>query len=394
MLSKSFRTPRKSLLGFFPSRSNLLNRHAVLDQQQLSALVKRERMRMLRRGIGFCLLLFQRPEPVEFHALEKLLIEFRDRLRITDDLGVLEHQLVVVLPDTDREGGKLVANDLLLIARRLSLDLDCELVCDESDDESNNDGSFAHRPHFETSVQDATLVGRDPESPQAVVAVLPKLERRLAKPLAVRSGSKALFVQPVSRWKRSVDILGASVGLVVLSPVIALASVAILRESEGSVFFRQLREGKDGKPFWIYKFRTMQDGAESLKESLRPLSEQDGPAFKMSDDPRVTPVGRFLRRTCIDELPQLLNVLRGEMSLVGPRPLPVDESQACEPWQRQRLEVLPGLTCTWQVSGGRSIPFQDWMRMDLSYLRHQSLLYDLSLILRTALVALRMRGSV
>ena len=114
----------------------------------------------------------------------------------------------------------------------------------------------------------------------------------------------------------------------------------------------------------------------------------------MSADPRVTRVGRFLRKSCVDELPQLLNVLRGDMSLVGPRPLPVHESTACRVWQRRRLDVLPGLTCIWQVYGGRETPFEEWMRMDLRYIRQRSFWFDLKLIFRTALLALMQRGSV
>jgi lipopolysaccharide/colanic/teichoic acid biosynthesis glycosyltransferase len=138
----------------------------------------------------------------------------------------------------------------------------------------------------------------------------------------------------------------------------------------------------------------MEEGAERRQLQLRAKSEQDGPAFKLAADPRVTRVGRYLRRTCVDELPQLINVLRGEMSLVGPRPLPVNESLQCEIWQRRRLEVLPGLTCIWQLRGGREVKFADWMRMDLQYVAHRSPWFDLQLIVRTIAVALLHRGSV
>ena len=134
--------------------------------------------------------------------------------------------------------------------------------------------------------------------------------------------------------------------------------------------------------------------AEARQAELRELSEQDGPAFKLKNDPRVTTCGKYLRKTCIDELPQLFNVLIGQMSLVGPRPLPVHESTACTVWQRKRLEVLPGITCIWQVHGGRETKFEEWMRMDMEYLRRRSFSYDLQLIFETALVALLHRGSV
>jgi len=173
--------------------------------------------------------------------------------------------------------------------------------------------------------------------------------------------------------------------------VLLTAAVAVRLTSPGPIFFFQPREGLGGRAFTMWKFRTMIVNAEALKSQLD--NEQDGPAFKMQRDPRVTRVGWFLRNTSIDELPQLINVLRGEMSLVGPRPLPIAESQACESWQRRRLDVTPGLTCFWQASGKRSeIPFQQWMRMDLRYAQRRSPVRDLLLIAQTAAkVVLRWR---
>ena len=208
--------------------------------------------------------------------------------------------------------------------------------------------------------------------------------------------TKHRFV-PVTRtpwWKRGIDILGASAGLTLLSPVLVAAAVSIRCSSKGPVFFLQEREGKDGKQFGILKFRTMVVNAEELQNGLRDKSEQDGPAFKLTDDPRVTKVGKYLRKSCIDELPQLWNVLKGDMSLVGPRPLPLQESLACTAWQRTRLTVLPGLTCTWQAYGGRDVKFAQWMQMDLDYINRRSFFFDLRLIFDTACIALMHRGSV
>jgi lipopolysaccharide/colanic/teichoic acid biosynthesis glycosyltransferase len=194
-------------------------------------------------------------------------------------------------------------------------------------------------------------------------------------------------------WKRAVDVAGAAVGLAVLSPVLVASAVAIKLSSPGPVIFRQKRAGLGGRPFTIFKFRTMCADAEAKKKALRAISEQDGPAFKLAHDPRITKVGHFLRKTSIDELPQLLNVLKGDMSLVGPRPLPVDEQEGCERWQRRRVDVTPGLTCIWQVKGRSRVTFAEWVRMDVAYMRRRTVFHDLSILLRTIPAVLFRRGA-
>jgi len=162
--------------------------------------------------------------------------------------------------------------------------------------------------------------------------------------------------------------------------------------SPGPIFFTQLREGRGGRRFRMFKLRSMCADAHKSQAQLRAFSVQDGPAFKMWHDPRTTRIGRIIRRTSLDELPQLWNVLIGDMSLVGPRPLPVEESLQCKPWQRRRLAVLPGLTCVWQVRGRSTVTFEDWMRMDLEYLRDRSFSYDMRLMLSTIPTLVLRRG--
>jgi lipopolysaccharide/colanic/teichoic acid biosynthesis glycosyltransferase len=163
------------------------------------------------------------------------------------------------------------------------------------------------------------------------------------------------------------------------------AALLIRLSSPGPVLFRQQRAGLNGQPFTMLKFRTMVTNAEQLKQELAALNEMSGPVFKVTNDPRITPIGRFLRKWSIDELPQLLNVLRGEMSLVGPRPLPVDEVRRFDdPAHRRRLSVKPGLTCLWQVSGRNDVKdFKEWVRLDLEYIDNWSLWLDLKILLRT-----------
>ncbi|MDB5294137.1 MAG: Undecaprenyl-phosphate galactosephosphotransferase [Phycisphaerales bacterium] len=202
-----------------------------------------------------------------------------------------------------------------------------------------------------------------------------------------------LLVRPTPAWKRALDVTVAAGAIVVLSPFMLAAAAAIKLTSPGPVVFTQRRAGLGGRPFTIYKFRTMRPDAEAQKAALRRLSEQDGPAFKMAKDPRVTRIGALLRKTSLDELPQLFNVLKGDMSLVGPRPLPLDEQGAAETWQQRRLDVAPGLTCIWQIEGRSSVTFAEWVRMDVAYMRRRTVLHDLAILLKTVPAVLLRRGA-
>jgi exopolysaccharide biosynthesis polyprenyl glycosylphosphotransferase len=193
--------------------------------------------------------------------------------------------------------------------------------------------------------------------------------------------------------KRAADIVAAALGIALLSPVFLVIATAIKLDSRGPVFFRQARVGKDGREFSFYKFRSMVEDAEALKESLMHLNELEGPVFKISEDPRVTRVGTFLRRTSLDELPQLINVLKGDMSLVGPRPPLPCEVEKYEGWQREKLSVLPGITCLWQISGRNHIGFTEWMRLDIEYIRRQSFGLDVKILARTLPAVLSRKGA-
>ncbi len=187
--------------------------------------------------------------------------------------------------------------------------------------------------------------------------------------------------------KRAMDVVGAAAGLIVLAPLFAAVAVAIKATSPGPVFFRQTRIGKAQQPFRIYKFRTMVADAEARKHELAHLNDHhdlgDARMFKIADDPRVTPIGKLLRRTSIDELPQLINVLRGHMSLVGPRPLIIDEHQHVAAWGLKRLDLTPGLTGLWQVCGRSEVPFSQMLVLDYLYVTNWSLWGDIKLVFRT-----------
>jgi exopolysaccharide biosynthesis polyprenyl glycosylphosphotransferase len=186
--------------------------------------------------------------------------------------------------------------------------------------------------------------------------------------------------------KRIIDILGSFFGLIILSPIMLIAAMAIKVESKGPIIFTQDRVGLNGEIFKIYKFRSMVVNAEKTLKYLKDKNEMSGPVFKIKDDPRVTKVGKFIRKTSIDELPQLFNVLKGDMSLVGPRPnLPKEVMQYTE-FQKQKLLAKPGLTCYWQVMGRNTIDFEDWIKLDIKYIQERSLWVDIKLIFKTFFV--------
>lgn len=184
--------------------------------------------------------------------------------------------------------------------------------------------------------------------------------------------------------KRLIDIVGSLCGIILLSPLFLIVAVLIkLEDPKGKVFFAQERNGRYPKTFKMYKFRSMVHNAEDLLKDLMDRNEQTGPVFKINDDPRITKVGKFIRRTSIDELPQLFNVLKGDMSLVGPRPPIPHEVDQYNSYQMQRLAVKPGLTCIWQVSGRNNIGFDEWVEMDIEYIKTRNLWLDIKLIFKT-----------
>jgi exopolysaccharide biosynthesis polyprenyl glycosylphosphotransferase len=205
--------------------------------------------------------------------------------------------------------------------------------------------------------------------------------------------SPTLTRQSVLAAKRMLDVVGASILLVATLPVFFAIGLLVRLASPGPAIFRQERTGFHGRRFWMYKFRTMVKEAERMRDQVAHLNEMSGPVFKAAADPRLTAIGGVLRKRSLDELPQLFNVLKGDMSLVGPRPLPVYEASRIKGAQRRRLAMRPGITGLWQVSGRNAVDFDGWMQMDLFYVDHWSLALDLKILLRTIPVVLRGEGA-
>jgi exopolysaccharide biosynthesis polyprenyl glycosylphosphotransferase len=224
----------------------------------------------------------------------------------------------------------------------------------------------------------------------------------IARPVFDIFGAQPMLVfrsTPDRCWslliKRALDSLAALLGLIVLAPFMMMVAIAIKITSPGPVIFSQMRAGKHGKPFKMFKFRSMFSDAEQRRKELEAYNQMSGPVFKISNDPRITPIGRWLRKYSIDELPQLINVLIGQMSLVGPRPLPVYEvEQFPEPAQRRRLSVKPGITCLWQISGRNEVrDFETWVKLDLDYIDNWSIWLDLRILVGTLPVVLLAYGA-
>lgn len=225
----------------------------------------------------------------------------------------------------------------------------------------------------------STPPGRNARDTEGNLSVAEKGSRRPAWALAVK------------RW---VDVAVSIVGLIATSPLMCVIALTVKLFSKGPVFFSQQRCGLGGKPFRVLKFRSMVVGADGMRQDIEHLNEMTGPVFKVSRDPRVTSLGRMLRRFSLDELPQLWNVLRGDMSLVGPRPLPTEEAAACTAEQKRREEMRPGLICLWQVRGRSDIrSFEEWMRSDIEYVDNWSLWLDFKILLAAVPAVLLGRGA-
>src|SRR5262245_1659227 len=330
----------------------------LLPASELRAVVTRERNRSERSLLAFSLVIFTVGDEPARRSAVSLATILRERLRSTDEVGWLDAtRIAAVLPYTPAEEAAGVLRSIELELARAGLTLPSRI--------ETYPAVALERPARRSERDD----GPPPASPgggNGNVVARPK-ERT---DHAAREGVAALgptlvelVVQPLPVWKRAMDVLGASIALLLLWPLFLVAAIAIKLDSRGPIFFRQPRVGAGGRLFGFYKLRTMHVGSDELKSELREHNEQSGPVFKMRADPRITRVGRFLRRSSIDELPQFWNVLKGDMSLVGPRPPTPDEVTEYEPWQLRRLLLTPGITCFWQVSGRSEIGFVDWVRL-------------------------------
>lgn len=391
----------RNLRNWIPSGATDLPNVASIDE--FERVFQRERALAERGARHFSLVVFE-PARDEARAVLRLTRAINKRLRESDVLGRLDAvRFAVILSATDARGAWVFADRVLEDLSREYLPADVRVYSD-LDGELASEANDARR--------DAAATAADHVLPEAMVAELTRLVSDARNALAgVPDGSvndlalvrddvgrdvhdlEDLFLEPTPPLKRALDVIGSILLLVLLSPLLAGIGLLVRLSSPGPILFRQQRAGIGGRPFTFYKFRSMYVDAEARRDELAGRNEADGPVFKIKNDPRVTPVGRVLRRFSLDELPQLWNVLVGDMSLVGPRPPTLDEVPAYARWHRRRLQIKGGLTCHWQVSGRSDVSFEEWMRMDARYSREAHIGTDLGLIAKTAKAVISGKGA-
>ncbi len=412
--------PKNRVLGWIGRPPRL---PGVLTSAELEREFDRERARVDRNDHCFSVVVFLLGDPSST-AVRRLAKILKDRCRIEDVVGRFDtERLCALLPETDSEGAWILAEDVARLMAESSVHVDCLVHTypdpaarrrssarslagrdrngDPSDDVNGDDlrsrsvggrasaGSITPENHVNG--------GAPPNSAAAVEQSVAGEDSREARRHAVQGrpvvGLDDFFTLPLPLWKRTLDILVSITLLTLLAPLFALVALGVRLTSPGPIIFRQKRAGRGGRPFLIYKFRSMYVDAEERRAALQSQNELSGPVFKIRKDPRITPIGSFLRRSSIDELPQLWNVLKGDMTLVGPRPPMLNEVADYEPWQLRRLQLTGGLTCIWQVSGRSEIGFEDWVRMDLRYVQRRNFLMDMGLLGRTAKAVFTGRGA-
>jgi lipopolysaccharide/colanic/teichoic acid biosynthesis glycosyltransferase len=427
----------------------------LCNAAQMERVLRREIARADRGGRGFSLVLFRvKPGQPDYQGTRALVHVLLKRARLTDEVGWFsEGYLCAMLTGTPEHGARIFAEGVIETVSRhaprpvavvysypsANVSLPGALGAaprgaaqlsaaqadrsdedhDDHDDEIHGDQGGHNRVNGKANghaLKHVNGEGASSDSRSSGAPVAARLDHqpthqptKAARDLLkfVQSGFENeieepglpaghvgdLLAAPLPFWKRVIDIVGALCGILIFSPLMIVAAIGVRLSSPGPIIFKQKRSGLAGRPFQIYKFRTMVNNAESKRKELEALSEQDGPAFKITNDPRLTTVGKILRKTSVDELPQFFNVLKGDMSLVGPRPLPCSESEGCLPWQKHRMNITPGLTCIWQVKGRSRVGFDDWVRMDMAYMRRRTFWRDIQIIFATIPAVLLRRGA-
>jgi lipopolysaccharide/colanic/teichoic acid biosynthesis glycosyltransferase len=384
----------------------------VHSADEFRAIMVRERSAADRHGHSFSVVAFSAVgADIPADRAERLADLLIDRIRLTDEAGWFDaHRIGALLSYTSADGARRLAKD---VCRRLGIEPSstCYEVYIYPSEEHPTRGPgtngqsqspLASPPPRDVADNDTDLDqpalpatlwgGAEPAPGVDSLTLSSRLESAVQLPRPAQP-LEPLFAQPLPLWKRTIDITGSSVAIILLSPVMLAAASAVKLTTPGPIFFKQLRSGWRARPFMCFKFRSMVADADQRKHELMEHNHRTGPVFKMVDDPRITRVGKFIRKWSIDELPQLFNVLKGDMSLVGPRPPTLDEVEEYRLWHDRRLEVTPGITCLWQITARHDKCFERWVRLDLEYARRRSFWFDLQILLRTLPAVISRRGA-
>jgi len=372
--------------------------------REMREIIGRERSRSDRTGHEFSLVVFRIAyKGATLSLQERLVLILEQRVRSTDEIGWFDQKSVcVILPHTPAPGALVFANQVRSALQQTATVPKTTVYTYPSSSSAFHDGP--NRAQAETCVcpECGARIALEAQGAKreaalrrfSAFAVLPAGPGVAEGEEAGNDGLESLLVRRLPIWKRAIDLVGACVGVLVFLPTMAIVAALIKFTSRGPVFFRQKRGGLGGKPFTLYKFRSMVVDADKRKAELMKFNERGGPVFKMTNDPRVTPVGRFIRQWSLDELPQFFNVFVGDMSLVGPRPPTLDEVEKYSAWQDERLHVKPGITCLWQVTARHDSNFEKWVRLDIEYVRRRSFMLDMKILARTVPAVLSRRGAV
>ena len=433
MFLSSNRLPGAGLIHATTSRSSSAG---TLSARDFELFLRRER-NLADRGTRVFTMIVLRRHRGDVEDVDVLAKRLKNRLRDTDLVGRLDpNSLGILLTDTQPEGAVPIANFIDRVVEPLGLEMERKLYVYPSvaearglrngskvdEDDPNGFGTLVGSGATGVASGGNGAAGRATEAARAVPRNEPEPEPEASDPApgfdvepgapanpstdAQGAGPEAAFssrwsisdlwcelVEPLPLWKRSIDVAFAGTGLVVLAPFFLCVALAIKLDSPGPIFFGQTRLGRGRRPFRFYKFRSMTFDAERQRAALETGNESGGPTFKIRNDPRKTRVGRLIRKSSIDELPQLWNVLKGDFSLVGPRPPIPDEVEHYKRWQKRRLDVSGGLTCIWQVNGRSEVAFDEWMRMDMRYVARNGFWLDVKLLVKTVRAVLSGRGA-
>ncbi len=379
------------LFSFFVHERRMTSRyHSIYSSDEFRTVLDIERSRADRSGHVFSLVIFNLlSREIKTFSPRNFVRKLTLRLRETDEIGWFDtNHISVILPYATPENAYKMVNNFCSENKIFSKDIFSIYTYPTSWlPEKITGGTTAHNNSSVDLNRNGQENNKDIDNEEKTgrnKAVISRIDVQEIEDF---------FVRPIPWWKRSLDIFGALFCLILLSPLFLIIAAAVKLTSSGQVLFKQERAGLAGKPFMIYKFRSMRQGAEEMRRELIAFNERTGPVFKMKNDPRITPLGKYLRKWSLDELPQLINVLKGDMSLVGPRPLPVMEDKGFNQWHTVRRHIKPGITCLWQISARHENNFDDWIRLDIEYAKRQSFLLDIKILFQTVPAVIKRKGA-